>query len=37
MPYVGFGSISGIIHIFAKIPHFVRALSVIAIVVSIWS
>jgi hypothetical protein len=37
MPYVGFGSISGIIHTLAKLPHFFRVLGVIAIVLSIWS
>jgi len=37
MPYVGFGSISGIIHMIAKLPHFVRILGVLVLVMSVWS
>jgi hypothetical protein len=37
MPYVGFGSISGIIHTIAKLPHCFRIIGVIAIVLSVWS
>jgi len=36
MPYLGVGSISGIIHILAKIPHAARAVVVVALLITIW-
>jgi hypothetical protein len=36
MPYLGIGSISGIIHIMARLPHAARAVVVIAVLIAIW-
>ena len=36
MPYLGVGSISGIIHIIARIPHAARAVVVVAVLIAIW-
>ena len=35
MPYVAVGSISGIIHIMARIPHAARAVVVVAVLIAI--
>jgi len=37
MPYLGFGSISGIIHVIARLPHFFKVLAVMVVVVSVSS
>ena len=36
MPYLGIGSISGIIHIMARLPHAARAVVVVAVLIAIW-
>ena len=37
MPYLGIGSISGIIHVIARLPHAARALVVVAaVLIAIW-
>jgi hypothetical protein len=36
MPYLGVGSISGIIHIIARIPHAARVVVVVAVLIAIW-
>jgi hypothetical protein len=36
MPYLGIGSISGIIHIIGRIPHAARAVVVVAVLLAIW-
>ena len=36
MPYLGIGSISGIIHIIARLPHAARAVVVVAVLIAIW-
>ena len=36
MPYLGIGSISGIIHIIARLPHAASALVVVAVLIAIW-
>jgi hypothetical protein len=36
MPYLGIGSISGIIHVIARLPHAARALVVVAELIVIW-
>jgi hypothetical protein len=36
MPYLGIGSISGIIHIIARFPHAARAVVVVAVLIAIW-
>ena len=33
MPYLGFGSISGIVHIVARLPFFARAVVACAVIV----
>jgi hypothetical protein len=35
MPYLGIGSISGIIHIVARLPHAARAVAVVAVLIAI--
>jgi hypothetical protein len=35
MPYLGIGSISGLIHIIARFPHAARAV-VVAVLIAIW-
>jgi hypothetical protein len=35
MPYLGIGSISGIIHIVARLPHVARAVAVAAVLIAI--
>jgi hypothetical protein len=36
MPYLGIGSISGIIYIMARLPHAARAVVVISVLIAIW-
>jgi len=36
MPYLGIGSISGIIHAIARLPHAARAVVVVAVLLAIW-
>ncbi len=36
MPYLGIGSISGIIHMTARFPHTARAIVVVAVLIAIW-
>jgi len=36
MPYLGIGSISGIIHVIARLPHAARALVVVAVLIANW-
>jgi hypothetical protein len=36
MPYLSVGSISGIIHIIARIPHAAGAVVVVAVLIAIW-
>jgi hypothetical protein len=36
MPYLGIGSISGTIHIIARLPHTARAVVVVAVLIAIW-
>jgi hypothetical protein len=36
MPYLGIGSISGIIHMIARFPHATRAVVVLAVLIAIW-
>ncbi len=36
MPYLGIGSISGIIHIITRLPHAARAAVVVAVLIAIW-
>jgi len=36
MPYLGIGSISGIIHIMARLPYAARAVVVVAVLIAIW-
>ena len=36
MPYLGIGSISGIIHIIARIPDATRAVVVVAVLIATW-
>jgi disulfide bond formation protein DsbB len=36
MPYLGIGSISGIIHMIARFPHVARAVVVVAMLIGIW-
>jgi hypothetical protein len=36
MSYLGIGSISGIIHIIARLPHAVRAVVFVAVLIAIW-
>jgi len=36
MPYLGIGSISGIIHFIARLPHAARTVVVIAVLIAIW-
>jgi hypothetical protein len=36
MPYLGIGSISGIIRIIARLPHAARAGVVVAVLSAIW-
>jgi len=36
MPYLGIGSISGIMHIIARLPRAARAVVVVAVLIAIW-
>ena len=36
MPYLGIGSISGIIHIIARLPHAARAVVVVVVLIAMW-
>jgi len=36
MPYLGIGSISGIIHIMARLPRAARAVVVVAVLIALW-
>jgi hypothetical protein len=36
MPYLGIGSISGIIHMIARFPHAGRAVVIAAVLIAIW-
>jgi hypothetical protein len=36
MPYLGIGSISGIIHIIARFPHAATAALIVAVLIAIW-
>jgi hypothetical protein len=36
MPYLGLGSISGIIHMMARFPHAARAVVIVALLIAIW-
>jgi hypothetical protein len=36
MPYLGIGSISGIVHIIARFPHAAGAVVVVAVLIAIW-
>jgi hypothetical protein len=36
MPYLGIGSISGIIHTIARIPYAAGAVVVLAVLIAIW-
>jgi hypothetical protein len=36
MPYLGVGSISGIIHFIARLPPATRAVVVLALLIAIW-
>jgi hypothetical protein len=36
MPYLGIGSISGIIHFIARFPHAARAVMIVAVLIAIW-
>ncbi len=36
MPYLGIRSISGIIHIIARLPHAARTVLVIAVLIAFW-
>jgi hypothetical protein len=36
MPYLGIGSISGIIHMIARFPHAARAVVIVAMLIAIW-
>jgi hypothetical protein len=36
MPYLGIGSLSGIIHVIARLPHAARAVVLVAVLIPIW-
>jgi hypothetical protein len=36
MPYLGIGSISGIIHFIARLPPAARAVVILALLIAIW-
>jgi len=36
MPYLGIGSVSGIIHMMARFPHAARAVVIVAMLIAIW-
>jgi len=36
MPYLGIGSISGIILMMARFPHAARAVVIVAMLIAIW-
>jgi len=36
MPYLGIGSISGIIHIMARLVHAARAVVAVVVLIAVW-
>jgi hypothetical protein len=36
MPYLGIGSISGIIHVTARVPHAARVVVLVVVLIAIW-